>query len=166
MSLANQGWFLWSVYLQTNEMNVLWDNCYESSWHILLTKHFICVLQFPYKLSAHNISGCMSNGAATIHTRLLIAKVIKVKWDVKFNFPVALSTVHVLGSYLRFWEAVLEMQLVACLHYSAKCYQRVPHTVGTHRRGKRDRRKDCEAALWVDPPQGSLKASGKRSGKS
>lgn len=152
MSLANQGWFHWSVYLQTNDMNVLWDNCYESSWHILLTKHFICVLQFPYKLSAHNISGCMSNGAATIHTRLLIAKVIKVKWNVKFNFPVALSTVHVLGSYLRFWGAVLEMQLVACLHYSAKCYQRVPHTVGTHRRGKRDTREDCEAGLWVDPP--------------
>lgn len=139
VSLANQGWFLWSVYLQTNDMNVLWDNCYESSWHILLTKHFICVLQFPYKLSAHNISGCTSNGAATIHTRLLIAKVIKVKWNVKFNFPVALSTVHVLGSYLRFWGAVLEMQLVACLHYSAKCYQR-------------DRREDCEAGLWVNPP--------------
>lgn len=61
------------------------------------------LLQFPYKLSAHNISGCMSNGAATIHTRLLITRVIKVKWKVKFNFPIALSTVHVLGSYLRFW---------------------------------------------------------------
>lgn len=87
-----------------------------------------CSLLTSYLLN--NIQGYISNMAASIHTRPLIYKIIKVKENVKCTFFIAVATFQELGSYLRLWGAVLEMRLVTYMHCSAKCYQRAPHTQG------------------------------------
>lgn len=76
--------------------------------------------------------------AAAIHTWLLIYKVIKVKWNVKFNFSVAVATFQVLRIYLRLWGAVLEMQLLSCLHYPAKCYWAALHSQSSTQEEERE----------------------------
>lgn len=68
----------------------------------------------------------MSNMAATIHTWLLIYKVITVKWIVKFNFSVAVLTLQVLSSYLSLWGTVLG----SGFYYSAKSYWTALHREG------------------------------------